>query len=380
MTQKTLVLHIGMPKTGTTSIQETFGAQRKKLRRVGICYPAQKPYNHSNTFAPIFQGTRLSSIYFKQLRINTEQKAEQKVKELKQYWQKQFQKSNESTFILSAETLYRSKREEIAALKAFVEPYFSQFKIIVYVRPPVAALRSLWGQHVKTLSRNLTQQQLLQAVMQGYNYAFVDDWAAAFGKENIVVRPFVKKAFYNGNLLDDFLISIGGEAGVFQQDAIQNEAFGKHTLALIYESNLRFPLFVHSTPNPEKGLSDKMRIFFDLLQRVEDEKFDAIIHFNAEQAKKLNTEIDIINGYLPLDQQFEHVQSSETPTDFPSFEDIPKEYMISVINEYNKYIDQLIEVNLHPQVELLNPTAGKYVRKFSRLVRHVLGRFGIMPN
>ena len=43
---KILYLHIGMPKTGTSSIQDTLFANRENLRKYGIYYPdilPQKP-------------------------------------------------------------------------------------------------------------------------------------------------------------------------------------------------------------------------------------------------------------------------------------------------------------------------------------------------
>jgi hypothetical protein len=369
-----------MPKTGTTSIQETFGKQRKVLQNLGISYPRKKPYNHANTFAPIFLGSRLNTIYFKQNRINTEEKAQKKVRELKSYWEKQFRNNTQDTFIISAESLYRLTPDEIASVREFVAPYFNNFKVIVYVRQPEAALKSLWGQHVKTLSGMQTQQELFDSVIKSYNYAFVRDWADKFGRESMIVRLFDRSAFVNDSLLDDFMVSIGSRSGLFPADSIQNESFGRHSLALLYESNLRYPLFVDRAPNQDKGLSDKMGLFFRILQRIDDEKFDASIYFTTEQAAKINDNIEIINDFLEPEQQFNYVESSEKITDFPRFEEIPKAYLVDLINEYNKYIDQLLELNLHAQAELMNPNSGKYVRKLSRVIRRMLARFGILPS
>lgn len=380
MVSKTLVLHIGMPKTGTTSIQEAFGRNNKKLRKEGIFYPAKKPYNHANTFAPIFLENRLNTIYFKQHKINTEEKAQKKVIELKRYWNKQFESNAVDTFIISAESLYRLSTNEIAELKAFVAPFFDDFKVIVYIRKPEVALKSLWGQYVKTLSEQHSPKALFDSVVKTYNYHFVERWAEAFGTDKVIVRPFEQSAMVNGSLLDDFSISIGAEAGLFPKDMVANESFGRHALALLYESNLQYPLFVNRATNPEKGLSDKMGVFFRLLQRVDDEKYDLKIHFNSAQAKKINESIDIINQYLDDEMRFDHVGICDEPMNFPNFDDIPKAFVISLINEYNKYIDELLEVNLHAQAELVNPQAGKYLRTISRFLRKCLAKAGFLPH
>lgn len=380
MSQTTLVLHIGMPKTGTTSIQETFGKQRKVLQNLGISYPRKKPYNHSNTFAPIFLGSRLNTIYFKQNRINTEEKAQKKVRELKSYWKKQFRNNTQDTFIISAESLYRLTPDEIASVREFVAPYFDNFKVIVYVRQPEAALKSLWGQHVKTLSSTQTQQELFNSVIDSYNYIFVQDWAKVFGRQSIIVRVFDKTAFVNGVLLDDFLVSIGSEPNLILKDASKNESFGRHTLALLYESNLRYPLFVDGVPNPEKGLSDKMGLFFRLIGHVDDEKFDTCICFTSKQAERINLNIEIINDFLVPEKRFAYIVASEQSMNFPSFDEIPKDFMIDLINEYNKYIDQLLEMNLHAQAEILDPKAGRFIRKLSKVIRRLLTRVGVLQN
>jgi hypothetical protein len=79
------------------------------------------------------------------------------------------------------------------------------------------------------------------------------------------------------------------------------------------------------------------------------------------------------------DEMFTYVMSSSQPTHFPSFDEIPKEFLIDLLNEYNKYIDQLLEINLHAQAELMNPEAGKYLRILSKAIRGGLARFGVIP-
>ncbi|MGI9369243.1 MAG: hypothetical protein ACR2O2_10450, partial [Ruegeria sp.] len=44
---KELILHIGHPKTGTTTLQQTFKKNRDFLEKQGILYPMQSSqYNH----------------------------------------------------------------------------------------------------------------------------------------------------------------------------------------------------------------------------------------------------------------------------------------------------------------------------------------------
>ena len=45
---RTVILHIGIHKTGTSSIQDAFAGGRAALRAAGILYPASLPANHSH--------------------------------------------------------------------------------------------------------------------------------------------------------------------------------------------------------------------------------------------------------------------------------------------------------------------------------------------
>lgn len=377
MSKRTLVLHIGMPKTGTTSIQEALGESAKALRKQGIYFPAKKPYNHSITFLPLFLRNPRYSLAFKKDGITTEAGAQKRANALKKYWRGQFSRFKSGTFIISAEGMTVYRAEQIESLQAFIEGVFDEVKVIVYVRPPVEAIKSYWGQLLKTFSHDESKQDYLARVIKNHRYAFIEEWANAFGKENVIVRPFVKAHFYNGHLLDDFMHAIGAETGMLKGQEVRNTAFGQNALALLYECNRRYPVFVDGKPNAEKGLVDTQRIFFDLLNKSDDTKFDLQLRFNAQQAEHLNQQVAFVNDYLDPSCHFPSVEASEEATTFYEFEDIPKEYFIELINDYNKYIEWLLDMNLHAQAAVYNPQAGKKIRAVTRFIRRHLVRFGM---
>jgi hypothetical protein len=49
-----LFLHVGMHKTGTTSIQQTLHANRARLQRAGLSYFEAEETNHSRTVFSAF--------------------------------------------------------------------------------------------------------------------------------------------------------------------------------------------------------------------------------------------------------------------------------------------------------------------------------------
>lgn len=95
----------------------------------------------------------------------------------------------------------------------FKEIGFSEIKIIIYLRAIEDLVPSLYSQMIK---HNFTISNL---PIMSKNYRFYHDcdyktlkmWINVFGKENLIVRLFDKNEFYQGDLLKDFIHSIGLE-------------------------------------------------------------------------------------------------------------------------------------------------------------------------
>jgi len=340
---KKLVLHIGMAKTGTTSIQETLGKAHESLRDAGVIYSPERPYNHSYRFAAIFKNLPRQSVYFKRLGDLTDEQVQEEVDSLKAYWSQLFASRPEGTWIISAESLSGLIASEIQALKQYTAEFFDQILVIAYVRHPTTAIKSQWEQNIKSLEEQVSADELLALTKRRYNYEFLENWVMAFGSDNIVVRPFDRKVFRNGDLIEDFLHSVGitDLPDTPTSPVESNQSLGRQGTAFLLEFNKKYPKFVDEKPNEQRGLCRQHHLFYSILREVTGEPLELKIRFNSEEAESINAQIRYINRHISAEHCFEEVPVSNEATDLPNAGDIPIDYYIELVNAFAKQVEKL---------------------------------------
>lgn len=215
---KTLYLHIGTPKTATSSIQEFLQINRKTLEKHGCCFPKlphKYPYVCSNRNAHFMvenlyyeDGTRDFPLEMEFLREGLDNVAE---------CMKEF-----DNVILSEENLWRvssySHKELFPYLEQEARQQGYQIKIIVYLRRQDQFLVSNWNQCVKQgkTSCRQTLESFIKTTQKKYklvlDYASkLDRMAELFGKENLIVRRFDPGSWVRHSIIHDFMDCIGLE-------------------------------------------------------------------------------------------------------------------------------------------------------------------------
>ena len=207
-----LYLHIGTPKTGTSSIQFFLGKNRKVLESKGYCFPKMK-YR--------FEGIgKNRNAHFMVQRYYDENK--------KRLYEQEENLRNEGMHtvleylsryehvILSDESLWTQS----CVIKDFWENLYRvlseqghTLKVIVYLRRQDDYIRSNWAQLAKegTLSKNFAEYIASESWRRRcVDYiSELDAIASIIGQENIIVRPFERGQFLKQDLYTDFLDSIG---------------------------------------------------------------------------------------------------------------------------------------------------------------------------
>lgn len=215
---KTLYLHIGAPKTGTTSIQHFCWENHEVLMKKGYCYP-KMPFRYMYK-SKVRNGLFLTSKYYNQdgiREINTE---ENNLKEGMKILEDAFLEYD--NVILSDEGIWNAfflrkgirKKSNIILESAQRCGY--QIKIIVYLRRQVDYVLSWYNQLIKhSASKRLSCLSWDEYIENNKNYIAVDylkyirQLEKVFGKENLIVRRFDRKSFVNNSLVEDFLDAIG---------------------------------------------------------------------------------------------------------------------------------------------------------------------------
>ncbi len=204
----TLYMHIGSSKTGTSAIQIFLGENIKALDEQGIAFPIfdiQYPTIRKQRNAHFMVDKT------EEKDANYEHIVEQ-IKELSTKYER---------IILTDESIWNNPKN----VKRFAEDMKQAeiaLKLVAYLRRQDLYLQSQWAQNVK---ENMT--------IDFYNYTkqfkikmnYYDQLCKLrdiVGAENLMVRPYEKQQFAEGNLLIDFMNTVGIErtdSFVFQEKA-----------------------------------------------------------------------------------------------------------------------------------------------------------------
>jgi hypothetical protein len=201
----TIFLHIGVSKTGTTTIQKVLHGMSDRLRRErSIHYPGPVP-NHRVVALP-FLGAR----FFRPIdvyvaagrgdRSALERAGAILLDDIARA------AARYHVLILSSEQIRLLDLETVRGLASFLLGLGHEVKIVVYVRHPAERVSSLVSQAVRAGASHLA------------DFRSVDDTASAirtysevFGEPNMIVRRFGAQYFLGGDLLSDFMAAIGQE-------------------------------------------------------------------------------------------------------------------------------------------------------------------------
>lgn len=207
---KTVILHIGRHKTGTSSIQATLAAHRDLLRSRSILYPASLPVNHTRFFKDAFHPGPESLPYNrrKMTRPAIRERAKNDVAGIKE----EISSTNPETVVFSGEDACFLPPKGVRNLKAFTDDLFSSSfcNIIVYVRHPVS--RALSGIQQNVRGDGLTFEDAKARHLQGggkRNAEIIEDYAAVFGAEALTVRSFEAALEETGDIVTDFCMTAG---------------------------------------------------------------------------------------------------------------------------------------------------------------------------
>ena len=206
--RKTIYLHIGMPKTGTTALQHLCHANAKLLAEHGILYP--KAGSMSGAHHLFAYSLWKRKVYWWQGGSCTSPRAvlEEMISEADQ--------CNCDNILISSELLMYLPREGTTELLVDALSDFD-VKIICYVRRMDRFLCSAVRQTIKALSGQFS----IDAINKGKSIPVLDhvldmrgylaEWLAAFPTENFILRPYEKSQLQNNDIQADFLRILGLE-------------------------------------------------------------------------------------------------------------------------------------------------------------------------
>jgi len=197
-------LHIGLPKTATTSIQKSLSESRQELRNNGLLYPGDD-IDHA-LMIPTFHQNGGQHFRFARRNMSPENAVEASttfiaglVEEFRQF---------DGDVLISSEYFSDIDQSKVVELRDFFAKSGLVLEIVCYVRHPVAQVTSSLNQRIK-LGRTTLEEGLVALAWQSSRIT-LEPYLSALGRKNLHVRSF-NQAVVKGPTND--LLSIVGYHG-----------------------------------------------------------------------------------------------------------------------------------------------------------------------
>lgn len=220
-----LVIHIGLPKTGSTSLQRFFQANLGQLERHGIhvirsgALDARAGLNSAalrhalrSDFPESGRTERLSTILEElgggdasSAKAGADLILDNTLDELTRI------EKNIRTIVLSSESFSTFKAADLAALKTAFGPHVSSYQIVAYLRRQDQFVVSKYStdlRHGSTLTLSETLERFQGHLHLRYHKT-LNRFADHFGKKAVTPRVFDRGKLYNSDLVHDFMFLMG---------------------------------------------------------------------------------------------------------------------------------------------------------------------------
>ncbi|TYB90221.1 hypothetical protein [Oceaniovalibus sp. ACAM 378] len=224
------IIHIGMPKAGSTTIQECLWANRDTLLENGVVYSrmrqGQTPNREIWYAALLLSGADLGARTYRSRfgRHNPDEIAGV-VEQYANHLDETAKRDDLRLYVASSEHLYHLERDgAIEALDRFLHARFDEVHYVAYLRCREDFLLSRYSQHLRS-GGTLQFDQYLDEQLTDDFAAPVDRWVKAVGADRITLRLLEPDALTGGDLVTDFLTLLNVPPTKMVQVPRQNEAF-----------------------------------------------------------------------------------------------------------------------------------------------------------
>lgn len=238
---RTLILHIGDHKTGSTSIQIAFAKGQVSLKGHRVFYPAKLASNGLGEHIKAYRAAETAA---------EREKAGAPIRKLAERV-----RASEADFTLISAEVF----ETIPAphVKEILETFFAdavdQIRIFGYVRPHAARITSSYAERIKVgtkgaLSASLDEFATRRRLLKEFTYLpRFTAWRDCFG-EAFTLRPMVRSQMHNGSVVEDFIHhAFGGIPYTISGDSAANESLCLEDLMRlkVVQRGLKIPQGLH---------------------------------------------------------------------------------------------------------------------------------------
>ena len=238
--KKSLILHIGHPKTGTTALQSVLAANAARLLEVGVLYPtAATPVSHKHELAkPYLTGRENGAI-----RRRTGLEGEALARLSERYWSslKAEIRHPHNIIVLSAEGLWAVPARRWPSFSERLSEICDNVTVVAYLRSPARRFLSQMNQRVRMFRGVLLPPpEYYRSVVEAYREN---------GFDSIKLNVFEPASLVGGDIVADFCQKyLPAELEPLDRESVErgNESVSNEALAILDETRRRYPALPNS--------------------------------------------------------------------------------------------------------------------------------------
>jgi hypothetical protein len=231
-----IFIHIGSPKTGTSTLQSILSKNHKSLLNQGVLYPKD-----------LCNGDAQHLLACDLIEKNKKQKMPDfwyGNKNRGAAWPSLLDEMKRNSgkidkVIISSELFFSLNGAPLEDIRNLLNGH--EIKVISYLRRQDQLYSSFYNQDVKGArqwERNAYEFYNTHQLFKKSYLEVLGAWASVFGKENVIIRPFETEQLINGDIVEDFCSHVGVKAlthdNVFENDALgMNQLYVKRCLNVI---------------------------------------------------------------------------------------------------------------------------------------------------
>ena len=204
----TVYIHIGAPKTATSTLQSVFASNYDTFLKNGVLYPRNFRNGDAHHLLVCdliekYQGIRMPDVWYGQ-RARGESWAAL-IAEIASHG------SNIDSVILSSELFFGQSTSIRSMLDDVVTHLHGhEVRIIAYLRRQDQLYSSFYNQDVKGVrqwSGSAYEFYQTHQIFQQDYHSLLAVWSEVFGSKHIIVRPFEPEQWVNGDIVQDFCVA-----------------------------------------------------------------------------------------------------------------------------------------------------------------------------
>lgn len=259
---QSIYIHIGYPKTGTTSLQSFFRKTKEELSDIGFHYVHSDKFDKSLEI-PLIAAPEQSQYFENQLRNKNVYHTNYKDRVTKEI--KNNVDEGKSILISNESFITRfSKQVNITNLHSFISQFNIPVKIVVYLRRQDDFVSSIFSSHLRDGAFRPIIEQFRKSELpcfKSLDYSqLLDRWGSVFGKENLIVKLYDKSELVKEDIISDFLSTLNLPCNgkyIYDSPIHVNQAFGKNKILFLQH--------ISTARNTDQKVLEKLIPIFDTI-------------------------------------------------------------------------------------------------------------------